>query len=275
MPTNLIPPGLLKAFGRDQKRWPQIVKTAAMLNRVGLYFLAQSRLALGGIYTDGRYTVRNDFLVGQEALQEKVNEVLARYRADESAFKYFFGQPYQGLAIAGVFGDRLTDYRFDDYDLRKFIKAGDRILDIGCNCGFIGILASYRTGCHATGIDINPYMIEIGNLVANHLRLDDLVDLHAGRLQDFKPERPFDVVLSFATHWTDDNNYRVSIEDHMERMASYLRSGGTLVFETHCNDVGHAEFYEALERAKQWFSFDGLYKKTDNDTRELYVMRRH
>lgn len=271
---NIIPDFIARRLVGDRNQWPRVVRLSALLNRVGLYFLAQARISLRLIYPDGRYGPDHDFLVSQHALQEKVNAVLARYRADEAAFKYFFGQPYQGLGIAGIFGDRLTDYRFDDYELRSFIKPGDRVLDIGCNCGFIGLVASYRTGCQTTGIDINPYMIEIGQLAAGHLRIADLVELRAGRLQDYEPGPVFDVVLSFATHWTDDNNYRVSIDDHMARMASYLKSGGVMIFETHCNDVGNAEFYAAMEGAKRLFAFDGRHKMTDSDTRELYVMRR-
>jgi SAM-dependent methyltransferase len=271
---NILPKFLERRIASDRSHWPQLVRFAARVNRLGLYLTAQSRIMLKTIYADGDYSARNDFVVSQHALQERVGAVLERYRQDASAYKYFYGQPYQGLGIAGVFGDRMSDYRFDDYELRKFIREGDRLLDIGCNCGFIAVIASYRTGCHSTGIDINPYMVEIGKLAAEHLRISHLVDLKAGRLQDFAPGPSFDVVLSFATHWTDDNNYRVSIDDHMSRMAGYLRPGGKLVFETHCNDVGNAEFYAALESVKDRFAFDGLYKRTDNGRRELYVMTR-
>jgi SAM-dependent methyltransferase len=271
---NILPDFVLRRVAGDRTHWPRFVRFAAAVNRLGLYLTAQSRLLLKTIYPDTDFSPANDFVVGQYALQARVNEVLARYRQDPQAYKYFFGHPYQGLGISGIFGDRISDYRFDDYDLRKFIRETDRVLDIGCNCGFIGIIASYRTGCRATGIDINPYMIEIGRLAAEHLRISDLVELKAGRLQDFTPGPEFDVVLSFATHWTDDNNYRVSIDDHMSRMASYLRSGGKLIFETHCNDVGNAEFYAEIAALKDRFTFEGIYKRTDSGTRELYVMTR-
>ncbi|MBN8532765.1 MAG: methyltransferase domain-containing protein [Rhizobiales bacterium] len=272
---NILPDFILRRVAANRTHWPRLVHFAARINRIGLYLSAQSRILLKTIYPDTDFSAGNDFVVSQYALQAKVDAVLKRYQADPEAYKYFFGQPYQGLGIAGIFGDRISDYRFDDYELRRFIKEGDRVLDIGCNCGFIGILASYRTGCHATGIDINPHMVEIGKLAAEHLRISHLVEMKAGRLQDYNPETPFDVVLSFATHWTDDNNYRVSIEDHMARMAGYLKKGGTLIFETHCNDVGNAEFYAALEATKTLFSFDGLYKQTDSKTRELYIMKRN
>jgi SAM-dependent methyltransferase len=207
-------------------------------------------------------------------LQDRIEAVLRRYRTDSDTYKYFYGQPYQGLALAGVFGDRVCDDRFDDYEFRKFIKPNDRILDIGCNCGFMAILAAYRIGCRAEGIDINKYMTEIGGLVAEHLRIADLVKLHAGKLQEYRPDEPFDVVLSFATHWTDDENYRVGLDEHMQRMASYLRPGGTLMFESHMADVGKPEFYAAMDAAKSTLHFDGIYKMVDSGQREFYIMTR-
>lgn len=253
---------------------PFAVRIASLLASSGVRLVAASRETVNSIYGKNRENLNDDFILGMSDLHAKIKEILLRYRADTSAFKYFYGYPYQGLAIASVFGDRLCDYRFDDYELRKFVKPSDRLLDVGCNCGFIAILASYRIGCKSHGIDINPYMIEIGNLVAKHLRVSDLVTLESRSIHDFKPE-PFDVVTCFATHWTDDNNYRVSIDDHLARMASYLKSGGTLIFETHTADTGNAEFYAAVDATNnKVFSFDGVYKPTDGGSRELYVMKR-
>lgn len=237
------------------------VRRAALLHRIGSYFLARSADVLAS-------APKRANLHG--TLQADIEAVLRRYRADAGTFKYFYGHPYQGLAIAGVFGDRLCDPRFDEYALREHIRPSDRVLDIGCNCGFMAILAAYRIGCRAEGIDINPYMIEIGRLVADHLGVGWLVRLHAGRLQEFRPD-PFDVVMSFATHWTDDENYRVSIREHMERMRSYLKPGGKLVFESHCNDVGQPRFYSALEGCRDLFAWSG-HRLVDGGHRELYVM---
>lgn len=248
------------------------VRRAAALHAKGIASMVGAREALVPLYAN--YDCESDAVIEQQALLSRIEEVLERYRADRDVYKYFYGHPYQGLALAGVFGDRVCDYRFDDYELRKFISPTDRVLDIGCNCGFMAILASYRTGCISHGIDINSYMIEIGRLVAAHLRIQELVSLEAGRLEHHSPERTYNVVLSFATHWTDDKNYRVILNEHMARMASFLLPGGILVFETHCNDVGQPEFYAALEESKAQFSFDGLYKRTDSGTRELYIMRK-
>lgn len=270
----MIPRFVLRTIQQNPKRRPLAVTVAGMLNNAGVRLLSGARELVNSIYGEARARPGDDFVIAGVELQNKIKAVLARYAADETSFKYFYDQPYQGLGIVNVLGDRLCDYRFDDYELRKFIKQSDRLLDVGCNCGFIAVLASYRTGCKSHGIDINPYMIEIGMLVADHLRLSDLVTLEAGSIHDFDPD-PFDVVTCFATHWTDDNNYRVSIDSHMQRMARYLRPGGTLIFETHTGDPGNPEFLSAMDNVNgTLFAFDGPYKLTDGGTRELYVMKR-
>lgn len=271
----MIPKAFRARLSHRPKYHALVVRVAASMHRAAVWLTSHARDAVMALYYSDRNRDTPDPMRDQLALQRDIDGVLRRYRADKSSFKYFHDLPYQGLAIAGVLGDRMSDYRFDDYELRRWIKPGDAILDIGCNCGFIAVLSAYRIGAKAHGIDINPYMIEIGELVAKHLRVADLVTLTAGNLIDYKPSALFNVVLSFATHWTDDKNYRVGIVDHMERMASLLRTDGTLVFESHCNDVGKAEFYEGLASVKgRLFDFDGIYKMTDAGTRELYVMRR-
>jgi SAM-dependent methyltransferase len=250
---------------------PTTVGIAARAHRLGTRMSSWSRRFL--IENTPFTRDASEPMLLQEDLHRQIGDILTRYRADPAAYKYFYGHPYQGMSIANVWGDRICDYRFDDYELRKWIKPTDTILDIGCNCGFMAVLASYRIGCRSFGVDINPHMIEIGRAVAKHLRVNDLVQLDAGNLKAFSIP-PVDCVMSFATHWTDDNNYRVSLGDHMTKMASYLRPGGTLIFETHCADVGRAEFYAEMEQAKALFSFDGMHKRTDAGTRELYIMRK-
>lgn len=271
----MIPKNYRAKLSLRPKVHGKVVRLAAVMHGLAIRLTSHARDGVMALYYSDKDGDTPDPMRDQLALQRKIDDVLRRYKADAASFKYFHDLPYQGLAIAGVLGDRMSDYRFDDYELRRWIKPNESVLDIGCNCGFIAVLAAYRIGASAHGIDINPYMIEVGQLVAKHLRVDDSVHLSAGNLVEYRPPAPFDTVLSFATHWTDDHNYRVSIVDHMERMASLLRPGGTLVFETHCNDVGSAEFYEGMASVKdRLFRFDGVYKKTDAGTRELYIMQR-
>lgn len=270
----MIPAYIKDYIIKNRQHWPKVVKAAEWLNGTAIRMQSASRELVVAMYPERSDVAETDFVMRLNTTRRRIEEVLSRYRNDDASFKYFHGSPYQGLGILGIFGDRVCDYRFDDYELGKFIKSGDKVLDIGCNCGFLTILASYRTGCEGHGIDINPYMIEIGQIAAEHLRLSGRVHLRATRIEDYQPTALFDVVMSFATHWTDDKNYRVTIRAHMERMAALLKPNGTLIFETHCNDLNSPEFRTAMSELGDLFAFDGLYKKTDSDTRELYIMKR-
>jgi SAM-dependent methyltransferase len=214
------------------------------------------------------------FVYGLPALHRRVDAVLQQQREEYGDYYYFYGQPYQALGILGVYGERSTEERFEAYGLRELIKPEDRVLDIGCNCGFVALYTSYRTGCWADGIDINPYMIQIGNLCADYLRVSDRVKLTAVRIQDFAAQAQYSVLFSFATHWTDDENYRVPLREHFERCAAYLQPGGLLVFETHAADVGNAAFYEAIATFSDLFSVESK-RDTDRGTRHLYLFRRN
>lgn len=212
------------------------------------------------------------FVLGKFQLQAKINEILRRQALEYGDYSYFYGKLYQSLGIAGVYGERGTEERFDAYGMSALIDNTDHVLDLGCNAGFMAIYASFRTGCTATGIDINPYMIEVGKTVSDYLRVSRLVDLQAVRIQDFRVEQKYSVVFSFATHWTDDENYRVPIRKHFELLASLLTPGGKLFFETHSNDVGDPEFYEAIEGVGDLFELE-MMKDADKSQRHLYLFR--
>lgn len=247
------------------------VAFANRLNAAGVTCMVAGRRIvawLNATFTDARSDRR---ILGLPALHAEIRRILDRQRAEYPHRAYFEGHPYQSLATLGIFGERPTEERFDIYGLRSVLGPSDTILDIGCNCGFMALYAAYRTGCRATGIDINPFMIEIGQRCAEYLELQDRVSLMAGRFQEFAPRERYSVVFSFATHWTDDGNYRVQVPEHLRRIHGLLQPGGRLVFESHTVDVGNKDFYAALESVKDRFQWSGKVL-TDNGYREVYLM---
>lgn len=247
------------------------VGIASRINAVGVACMVAARRIIAWLnetFTDARSDHR---ILGLPALHAEIRHILERQRAQYPHRAYFEGHPYQSFATLGIFGERPTEERFDIYGLREVLRPDDTVLDIGCNCGFMALYAAYRAGCRATGIDINPFMIEIGQRCAEYLGLCDRVSLIAGRFQDFAPRERFSVVFSFATHWTDDGNYRVRLPEHLRRIHGLLQPGGRLVFESHTVDVGNRDFYAALESVKDRFEWSGKVL-TDNGYREVYLM---
>ena len=263
---------LLKHF-KEQNVRSWVARFGSMMTGLAVLCLALGRryvMQINKHCTDEQSDV---FVPQKRDLHRKINSILARQRQDYASYMYFYGQPYQALGILDVFGERPSEERFDLYGLRDVISKDDTILDIGCNCGFMGIITAYRTGCSVEGIDINPYMIEIGQLCAEYLHLSDSVSLKVQRFQDYAYTKKFSVIFSFATHWTDDENYRVDLVEHLSKIHALLQPGGTLVFESHAADVGVPSFYASLERARHLFSWEGIHRRVDNNTRELYIMK--
>lgn len=250
---------------------PYLIALGYRLNRLGISFMGAGRQVVRFV-NRGMFDSQTDrFVYSLPKLHAEIDRVLDRQRIEYPHHAYFSGYPYQSLGILSIYGERPTEERFDGYKLAELIKPTDRILDIGCNCGFMTLYTAFRTGCSAVGIDINPYMIEIGRLCTDFLNLPK-VKLIAERFQDYQPDEKFTVVFSFATHWTDDANYRVPLQTHLVAIHKLLEDGGLLVFETHCADVGNAAFREALETMRDHFDWDG-FTLSDNGTRELYLMR--
>lgn len=249
-----------------------MVAAASLLHRAGITMIVSARKLVRLTEMHTIDTTSDRFIIELPVLHKKIRHELDLQRREYDSYSYFHGYPYQSLGILQVFGERGTEERFDAYNLANLIKRSDHVLDIGCNCGFMAIYAAFRTGCSADGIDINPYMIRVGQHCADYLQMSDRVKLIAQSFLDYKAERPYSVVLSFATHWTDDKNYRVRLQDHFLRIHAMMEPGGLLIFESHSADVGNPEFYQALEEMRGHFSWDGC-RTMARGTRELYLMR--
>ncbi len=268
---------LLKSLKRPLSTLKQYVRHAMIvlayrLHGMGVFFLVIARRL---IRMTERHTIdetSDRFVMQLPQLHRKIRQELVRQRREYNSYTYFSGYPYQSLAILDVFGERGTEERFDAYGLAGLVQSSDYLLDIGCNCGFMALYSSFRTGCRADGIDINPYMINIGQHCTEFLRLQDQVRLFAQPFQNYNPDNTYTVVLSFATHWTDDCNYRVRLQDHLMRIHGMMVEGGLLVFETHSTDVGNPDFYAALDDVRAHFNWGDKHLMA-NGTRELYLMR--
>lgn len=240
------------------------------VNSLGLAMQTWGRRLILGLYPE---LTGETYYRDLHKLHQDIDRELDRQRREYPHFIYEDGYPYQALHSLGIFGSRSTETRFVDYGLADIIHTGDRILDIGCNCGFMLIHTAYRTGCVGDGIDINPHMINIGKLVSEFLGLQRKINLYAERFQDFQPTGSYNVIFSFASHWTDDLQLRPDFDQHIKRIHSLLTPDGVLVFESHTADIDNPKFDRQMERQREWFDWQGS-KLLYNRRRGLYIMRK-
>ena len=239
-------------------------------NEIGIYLQLLSRQFILSMYPELK---GEDFQRKFIKLHKEINGDLRKQKKEYPFFIYEQGYPYQALQTLGIFGARPTEIRFSDYGLADLINRGDRVLDIGCNCGFMLIYTCFRTDCTGDGIDINPYMISIGQRVAEFLGLSNKIHLSAKRFQDFEPNGKYSVIFSFASHWTDDEQLRPDFDEYMKKLHDLLSDNGLLVFESHTADINNIEFDKKMERQRNYFSWSGS-KLLYNNQRELFIMRK-
>ena len=108
-----------------------------------------------------------------------------------------------------------ADARFEKWNRRLDneipVDPAMRYLDVGCGMGEM-CLALAQRGCgHVTGIDKDPYYIEIAKGLARDMRLQDKVTFECLNVHDVPDEQEYDVVLSHE------------MLEHVERPRDFLR----------------------------------------------------
>ena len=143
--------------------------------------------------------------------------------------------PYQGYERIGLKGCRSTEQRFKEYNINKYLDNTKTILDIGSNMGLVSIyLTDYVK--KVIGIEINPYLVNIGNAVKNELELSN-VEFTKTRFEDYNTDEKFDIILSLANDHTIDKNTQFTLFEYLKKIVSLLKKDGLLFFESQATDV--------------------------------------
>ena len=109
---------------------------------------------------------------------------------------------------------------------------GDKVLDLGCGCGVVGILAAKIIGeSNVTMCDISPKAVEISKLNAKNNGVCGVEIYLSDGLKDL-PDRRFTMVLSNPPYHTDFSVAKHFIEDGCAR----LETGGRMVMVTKRHD---------------------------------------
>jgi SAM-dependent methyltransferase len=105
------------------------------------------------------------------------------------------------------------------------VRAGQRVLDVGCGTGVVALTAA-RIGASVTTLDLTPELLARARENAEMANLH--VDWHEGDVEQlpFEPES-FDVVMSQFGHM-----FAPRPEVAVSEMLRVLRRGGTIAFST-------------------------------------------
>lgn len=118
------------------------------MNARGFRWMLRSRRVVQIMYPE---CARETYYNRLRDLHDGIADQMRRQKESYEHRAYESGFLYQGLNSLGIFGVRNTEQRFADYGLAELIGPEDRILDIGCNCGFMAVYSAFRTGCSAEG----------------------------------------------------------------------------------------------------------------------------
>jgi ribosomal protein L11 methyltransferase len=142
--------------------------------------------------------------------------------------------------------------------LTKSVKPGEKVIDVGCGSGILGILSIKLGASYALGLDIDQDAISNAeeNLALNHV--EDKVEARLGTANVGIPEAPFDVAVA--------NINRIEIVESYDKIEPLVKAEGTLIFSGILEgEEGYmADFFKRQElnvievtRQDEWVCFVG------------------
>jgi SAM-dependent methyltransferase len=156
--------------------------------------------------------------------------ITRKYRVANSI--YGGGRFYQSFSEIGIAGTRNIQERLSIYNVRKYLKPTDEVLDIGCNCGFFDLqLSEYVKSVY--GMDIEPLFIEIANETKEYVGNTNATFVCDDFYSSIRnADVTYDAIFALAVH----TNIFVSGASHLEFVKGIimrLKPDGLLFFESH------------------------------------------
>src|SRR3954454_9661178 len=105
------------------------------------------------------------------------------------------------------------------------LRAGERVLDVGCGWGSFAVHAASRHGVHVTGITLSEPQAAGARERARAAGVADLVDIRVADYRELEAE-PFDAIASIGMVEHVGN---AQIDLYARKLAELLRPGGTLL----------------------------------------------
>ena len=141
------------------------------------------------------------------------------------------------------------------------VKAGQRVLDVGCGIGGPSRYLASTFGCEVTGIDLTAEFVEVAIMLAERTGFSGKVTYRQGNALDLPfPDAAFDLVWS--------QNAAMNIEDRARlygEMRRVLKTSGRLAIQDVAAGPGGKPYYPAPWARDESISF----LMTPQRTREL------
>lgn len=203
----------------------------------------------------------------------KIHERLIAQGQSDLPYVYETGYLYQGIDSLGLMGSRDAEERYHSYEFYNHLTPGSTILDVGANCGFMGLFVARNLGCHAVCVDHNAFMLDVGKIMAEYYGVGERMSFSATPIQEMQASA-HDAVFSFASHWTDEGGIRNALQDHFALLMSFLEPGGRIFFESHCNDLTDENYETTIAQVQAEFGLEIRFRRLlDNDTRDYIVFQ--
>jgi SAM-dependent methyltransferase len=122
------------------------------------------------------------------------------------------------------------------------VRAGQRVLDVGCGTGVVAVTAALHAGARVTGADLTPELIEVARRNSEIAGVD--IDWHVADVERLPFEdHEFEVVLSQFGHM-----FAPRPDVAIGEMLRVLRPGGTLAFSTWPPELGMGRMFSLMAR---------------------------
>lgn len=192
----------------------------------------------------------NKYKILHKNLQDILNESHEKWTSYDYGEGYFY-QSYSPLIISGL---RNTEFRFKLYKFDRIINQNDRVLDIGCNSGFLSLKIASRCK-HVDAFDNNPYLIRIAELCRIFEGREN-VRFQNCTFDNFLRTMPYSIILSLANHHTFDGNMRPEFSSYLRALRNMTVAGGKLIFESHPGEYKERSLKEQFVSNKDLFRID-------------------
>ncbi|HEX4805348.1 MAG TPA: cyclopropane-fatty-acyl-phospholipid synthase family protein [Conexibacter sp.] len=105
------------------------------------------------------------------------------------------------------------------------LRAGERVLDVGCGWGSFALHAAAKHGVHVTGITLSPAQAELARERVREAGLEERIDIRLADYRELQAE-PFDAIASIGMV---EHVGEVQIDAYAARLAELLKPGGRLL----------------------------------------------